>query len=69
MISDNLSIKNNTLFFGGRSTVELAEKYGSPIYVMDEQKIRANCRKYVNAMHQYFGEDAKPFFASKVALA
>ncbi len=65
MISDNLSIKNNTLFFGGRSTVELAEKYGSPIYVMDEQKIRANCRKYVNAMHQYFGEDAKPFFASK----
>ncbi len=65
MIANNLSIKNNTLFFGGRSTVELAEKYGSPIYVMDEQKIRENCRKYVRAMKQYFGENAKPFFASK----
>ncbi len=65
MISNNLSIKNNILYFGGRSTVELAEKYGSPIYVMDEQKIRENCGKYVNAMHQYFGENAKPFFASK----
>ena len=65
MIANNLSIKNNTLFFGGRSTVELAEKYGSPIYVMDEQKIRENCRKYVKAMKQYFGENAKPFFASK----
>ena len=27
MISNNLSIKNNILYFGGRSTVELAEKY------------------------------------------
>ncbi len=65
MISNNLSIKNNILYFGGRSTAELAEKYGSPIYVMDEAKIRENCRKYVNAMHQYFGDNAKPFFASK----
>ena len=44
---------------------ELAEKYGSPIYVMDEQKIRENCRKYIVAMKKYFGENAKPFYASK----
>ncbi len=65
MICSNLEIKNNTLFFGGHSTVELAEKYGSPIYVMDEQKIRENCRKYINGMKKYFGDNAKPFFASK----
>ena len=65
MISNNLSVKNNILYFGGRSTVELSEKYGSPIYVMDEQKIRQNCRTYVNAMKKYFGENAKPFYASK----
>ena len=28
MICSNLNIKNNILYFGGRSTVELAEKYG-----------------------------------------
>ncbi len=65
MIANNLYIENNTLFFGGHSTVELAEKYGSSIYVMDERKIRENCRKYVNGMKKYFGDNAKPFYASK----
>ena len=65
MICSNLEIKDNILFFGGRSTVELAEKYGTPIYVMDEVTIRKNCRKYVNGMKKYFGDNAKPFYASK----
>ena len=65
MIANNLYIKNDTLFFGGHSTVDLAEKYGSSIYVMDERKIRENCRKYVNGMKKYFGDNAKPFYASK----
>ena len=65
MICSNLRIKDNVLFFGGRSTLELAEKYGSPIYVMDERTIRENCRKYTVAMKKYFGESAKPFYASK----
>lgn len=65
MICSNLEIKNNTLFFGGHSTVDLVEKYGSSIYVMDEGKIRGNCRKYINGMKKYFGENAKPFYASK----
>ncbi len=65
MIADNIHIVNETLFFGGHSTKDLAEKYGSPIYVMDEQKIRENCRKYINGMKKYFGDNAKPFFASK----
>lgn len=65
MICSNLEIKNDTLYFGGHSTVDLAEKYGSAIYVMDEQKIRENCRKYVNGMKKYFGDNAKPFYASK----
>ena len=65
MICSNLQIKNNVLFFGGRSTVELAEKYGTPIYVMDEQTIRKNCRKYTFAMKKYFGDKARAFYASK----
>ena len=65
MICSNLEIKNNVLYFGGRSTVEIAEKYGSPVYVMDEPTIRKNCRTYVDAMHKYFGENAKPYYASK----
>ena len=65
MICSNLEIKNGVLFFGGRSTVELAEKYGTPIYVMDEKTIRKNCRTYIDAMKKHFGESARPFYASK----
>ena len=65
MICSNLEIKNNVLFFGGKSTVELSEKYGSPIYVMDEVTIRKNCRKYLDAMSKYFDGNAKAFYASK----
>lgn len=65
MICDNLQIKDNILYFGGRSTVELAEKYGTPIYVMDEQTIRNNCRKYTVAMKKFFGDNARAFYASK----
>lgn len=65
MICSNLEIKDGVLFFGGRSTVELAEKYGTPIYVMDEKTIRKNCRTYLDAMRKYFGENARPFYASK----
>lgn len=65
MICSNLEIKDGVLFFGGRSTVELANKYGTPIYIMDEKTIRKNCRTYLDAMRKYFGENAKPFYASK----
>ena len=65
MICSNLEIKDGVLFFGGRSTVELANKYGTPIYVMDEKTIRKNCRTYLDAMRKYFGENARPFYASK----
>lgn len=65
MICNNLEIRDNTLYFGGRNTVELCEKYGSPLYVMDEPTIRNNCRKYISAMKKCFGADAQPFYASK----
>ena len=65
MIANNLHIKDGVLFFAGHSTKALAEKYGTPVYVMDEQTIRNNCRKYINGMKKYFGHSARPFYASK----
>ncbi len=66
MICENLKISDDgVLLFGGRRTTELIEKYGSPLYIMDEQRIRHNCRIYVDSMKKYFGEDALPLFASK----
>lgn len=68
MICDNLSVNaEGHLSFGGVDVCSLAKKHGTPLYLMDENKIRENCRTYVNAMREAFGEDALPLYASKAA--
>ena len=65
-LHDNIGIsKEGHLSFGGADTVKLAEKYGTPLYITDENKIRSNCREYKNAVYKYFGEDSLPLYASK----
>lgn len=66
MITSNLSVnKTSHLCFAGRDTVELAAKYGTPLYLLDEDAIRARCRLYLGAMRASFGEDALPLYAGK----
>ncbi len=68
MICENLGINQmGNLTFAGRDTVELANKYQTPLFLMDEERIRKNCKTYVDAMKKYFGEDALPLYASKAA--
>ena len=68
MICSNLSVNGNGhLALGGVDTVELAKKYGTPLYVMDEDRIRERCRTYKTAMQAAFGEDSYPLYASKAA--
>ena len=64
MICSNIAIDNGHLTFAGRDTVELAGKYGTPLYLMDEQRIRHNCRVYKESMDRYFAR-ALPLYASK----
>ena len=66
MLYNNLTVnEKGHLAIGGLDAVELAAEYGTPLYVLDEDVIRANCRTYVNAMHEYFGPESAPLFASK----
>ena len=54
------------LEIGGCDSVELVEKYGTPLYVLDENQIRRNIRAYKNASKNYFGENGGDIaFASK----
>ena len=67
-ICDNIGVNDlGRLTFAGQDVTLLAEKYGTPLYLMDEEKIRENCRVYTNAFSKYFGENALPLFASKAA--
>lgn len=67
MLSDNIQVRSGTLYFAGHNTVQLAQKYGTPLYLMDEMRIRENCRMYLRAFRKHFGETARPLYASKAA--
>lgn len=66
MVCNNLTVgENGHLYFAGLDTVELAARYGTPTYFMDEDKIRENCRVYRDTLRECFGEHALPLYASK----
>ncbi len=65
MICENIALKGSNLTFAGFDVTELAEKYGTPLYLMDEKRIRENCRTYLKAFKKFMPEGSAPVFASK----
>ena len=42
------------IMIGGIAAAEIAERYGTPTYVYDEQKIRANYRRAYQAFAKHY---------------
>lgn len=65
-VSDCLAVnKKNHLTIGGVDAVEIAQQYGTPLYVMDEGQIRKNCRAFTSSMRRNYGDKGLTLFASK----
>ena len=65
-VNDCLNINSSGhLTIGGCDTVELAKKYGTPLYVLDENVIRENCRSYVRSFKKFYNGNGMPLYASK----
>ena len=65
-VSDNLSVnEQNHLVIGRNDAVELAKEFGTPLYVIDEDLLRENCRVYKNAMDKYYGGNGLVLYANK----
>ena len=65
-VSENLSVnEKGHLTAGGIDTVELAKKYGTPLYVMDEQLIRKSCRSFNSSIDKFYGGNGLVCYASK----
>ncbi len=68
-VSDCLHVNEvGHLTIGNRDTVELAQTFGTPLFVMDEDQIRENCRKYKTSMDSFYGGRGLVAFASKAFL-
>lgn len=66
MISPCLSVnEKGHLSISGCDTVELAERYGTPLYVMSEDEVRSVCRRYRSSFETYYHGNGKPIYASK----
>ncbi len=65
-VSENLGINDlGHLTIGKNDAVELAKEFGTPLYVMDEDLIRKNCRMYKNAMDKYYDGKGLILYANK----
>lgn len=58
--------KNGNLELGGCDLVKLAEKYETPLYVIDEVTLRTICKEYKKAFKEY--EKVNMMYASKALM-
>lgn len=63
----NKQIKNGTLYFDGCNTLELVEKYGTPLYVVSETAIVEKCSEIRNTFLKKY-ERTRAAYASKAFL-
>ena len=65
MLCHNITEESGIIHFAGYDTAVLAKKYGTPVYLMDEKRIRENCRTFNTAFSRYFHTPVKALYASK----
>ena len=64
-ICKNIIVKDNDLYFNGFKVTDLAKKYGTPLYILDENRIRENINSYKTAFKKNFNSDTLLLYASK----
>lgn len=57
--------RRDQLLIGGVGAADLAARFGTPLHVIDETRMRANCRAYVEAMRSFAPGPGRVLFASK----
>ena len=65
LLCENLTAVDGVLHFAGQNTADLAVTYGTPLYLMDEDRIRRQARVYRDTLQECFGDKGHALFASK----
>lgn len=60
-----INIADGRLYIGGADSVHLAEEFGTPLYVMDEETVRSACREIKGAIDKYYDSFGTVTYASK----
>ena len=65
LICENLTVVDGVLHFAGQNTASLAATYGTPLYLMDENRIRRQAAVYRDTLRECFGDKGHALYASK----
>lgn len=57
--------RHGSLLIGGVPASDLAARFGTPLHVIDEARMRANCRAYTDAMRRWAPGSWRVIYASK----
>ncbi len=69
-VSNHINVnEKNHLSIGGCDSLDLAKKFGTPLYVLDEAVIRENCRRYVDSVNKFYNGNGLILYASKALCA
>ncbi|HDP70526.1 MAG TPA: diaminopimelate decarboxylase [Actinobacteria bacterium] len=60
--------KSGYLEIGGCDVVELARKFGTPLFVMDEETLRTQCKKYLSSFRN-LSKNTEVIYASKAFIS
>ncbi|NJK73632.1 MAG: diaminopimelate decarboxylase [Richelia sp. CSU_2_1] len=58
-------VNENILEIGGCKVTDLVERFGSPLYILDEETLREACRQYKKAFEDYYPGESQVLYASK----
>lgn len=67
LLPDNASVSDGRLAIGGVDVIELAERFGTPLFVYDEAHLRARCREAVAAFGPGVAYATKAFLCKAMA--
>jgi len=70
LLPDTTMLLNDTIHIANHSITELAERYGTPLYIFDEATIVHSCEQYRRAFTDYYTmSDVHILYASKAYLS
>jgi diaminopimelate decarboxylase len=67
LLPDNATVHGGRLSIGGVDAIDLAGEYGTPLFVYDEQHLRARCREAVAAFGDGVAYATKAFLSQAIA--
>jgi diaminopimelate decarboxylase len=59
------NVNGDLLEIGGCEVTALVEQFGSPLYILDEETLRATCAQYRDAFEHYYPGKTQVLYASK----